>query len=292
MQDFKLPSFVAGFWRLDEWPQRGSELTAYVEKLLELGIDTVDHADIYGKYQCEKMFGAAVASSLRDKLTVISKCGIRPAWQENGLAGKTAHYDSSQQHIIDSVESSLARLNTDRIDLLLIHRPDYLMSVDEVAQAFEQLKQAGKVINFGVSNFTPSQFNLLQSRLDVKLQTNQIEMSPLQMAALEDGTLDLCQQQNISPMLWSPLGGGRLFSNDEQTVRVRDALESVADEVGLNSIDQVVYAWLLSLPCSPAIILGTGKLARIEAALSASEVILNREQWYRIWQASTGHSVP
>ena len=112
------------------------------------------------------------------------------------------------------------------------------------------------------------------------------------MAALEDGTLDLCQQQNISPMLWSPLGGGRLFSNDEQAERVRAALESVADEVGLNSIDQVVYAWLLSLPCSPAIILGTGKLARIEAALDASEVVLNREQWYRIWQASTGHSVP
>lgn len=291
MLDFKLSPFVAGFWRLNEWSQRGPELTKFIESLLELGIDTVDHADIYGKYQCEQLFGDAVASSLRDQLTVISKCGIRPAWQENGLAGKTAHYDSSKHHIINSVEQSLSRLNTDRLDLLLIHRPDYLMQASEVAEAFYQLKQQGKVLNFGVSNFSVSQFNLLQSQCDMPLVTNQIEMSPLSMQVLDDGTLDLCQQQGISPMLWSPLAGGRLFSEDEQAIRLRDALQSVANELALDSLDKVVYAWLLTLPCRPAIILGTGKLARVKAALDVKNIRLSHEQWYRIWSASKGHGV-
>ena len=291
MSTFQLPSFTAGFWRLDEWPQRNSELTHYIESLLEVGIDTVDHADIYGKYQCESIFAQAVSNALRDKLKIVTKCGIKPAWQENGFAGKTAHYNSSKENIMRSVEASLQRLNTDRVDLLLLHRPDYLMQADEVAEAFNLLKQQGKVLHFGVSNFTVSQFNLLQSRLDEKLVTNQIEMSPMSMQALDDGTLDLCQQQGISPMLWSPLAGGRLFSEDEQAIRLRDALQSVANELALDSLDKVVYAWLLTLPCRPAIILGTGKLARVKAALDVKNIRLSHEQWYRIWSASKGHGV-
>lgn len=291
MSTFQLPSFIAGFWRLDEWPQRNSELTHYIESLLEVGIDTVDHADIYGKYQCESIFAQAVSNALRDKLKIVTKCGIKPAWQENGFAGKTAHYNSSKENIMRSVEASLQRLNTDRVDLLLLHRPDYLMQADEVAEAFNLLKQQGKVLHFGVSNFTVSQFNLLQSRLDEKLVTNQIEMSPMSMQALDDGTLDLCQQQGISPMLWSPLAGGRLFSEDEQAIRLRDALQSVANELALDSLDKVVYAWLLTLPCRPAIILGTGKLARVKAALDVKNIRLSHEQWYRIWSASKGHGV-
>jgi len=292
MQEFNLPSFVAGFWRLDEWQQRGSSLTQFIEQLLALGIDTVDHADIYGQYQCEKLFGEALTPHLRDQLKVITKCGIKPAWPENGFAGKTAHYDSSKANIIASAEQSLRNFKTDRLDVLLIHRPDYLMHADEVADAFCELKAQGKVLNFGVSNFTVSQFELLQSRLDFKLVTNQIEMSPLQMGALEDGTLNLCQQHQISPMLWSPLAGGGLFAETEQAQRVRTALHSVAEEAGLDSVDQAAYAWLLTLRCQPSVILGTGKLARIQSAVAASKVRLSREQWYRVWQASTGHSVP
>lgn len=292
MQEFKLPSFVAGFWRLDEWQQRGQALTQFIEQLLELGINTVDHADIYGRYQCEKLFGDALTPSLREQLTIISKCGIKPAWPENGFAGRTAHYDSSKANIIESTEQSLRNFKTDRLDLLLIHRPDYLMNVDEVAEAFSELKKQGKVLHFGVSNFSATQFELLQSRLDFKLVTNQIEMSPLKMGALEDGSLDLCQRHGISPMFWSPLAGGQVFSQGEQSERVRAALLSVAAEIGLESIDQAVYAWLLTLPCKPSVILGTGKLSRIQSAIEAKNVSLSREQWYRIWQASTGHGVP
>lgn len=155
----------------------------------------------------EKLFGEALTPGLREQLQIITKCSIKPAWQENGFTGKTALYDSSKANIIATTEQSLPNFKTDRLDLLLIHRPDYLMNVDEVAKVFSGLKKEGKVLHFGVT-----QFELLQSRFDFKLVTNQIEMSPLKMGALEDGTFNLFQQHQISSMLWSPLAGGGLFA--------------------------------------------------------------------------------
>lgn len=286
---------VLGFWRLLAWNLSPQACAQFVEQAIELGIVDTDHADIYGQYECEAKFGEAlkVAPHLRDQIRIITKCGIRPALAKKGLAGKANHYDSSKAHIIASAQQSLRHFGTDRLDTLLIHRPDYLMDVDEMAEAFTTLKQNGDVLRFGVSNFTPSQFTLLQSRLDFALVTNQIECSPYQMQALDDGTLDQCQQLRVHPMLWSPLAGGKLFNaEDEKAFRLQTTLQQVADEIGAASIDQVAYAWLAKLPSKPSIVLGTGNIERVRSAVEAMALSLSKEQWYRIWQASTGHSVP
>jgi len=286
---------VLGFWRLLDWKATPEQSLAFLEQAIAAGITHTDHADIYGEYGCEREFGKALAlkPSIRDEIKIITKCGIKPAFPSLNLAEQTNHYDSSAQHIIASAQQSLKNFNTDRLDVLLIHRPDYLMHADEVAEAFNTLKQNGDVLEFGVSNFTPSQLSLLQSRLDFELVTNQVELSPYEMKALDDGTLDQCQLLDINPMCWSPLAGGRLFAqDDEKATRLRHVLEQVGSEVGTSSIDQVVYAWLLMHPSSPSVVLGTGNIKRVESAVAAKQLKLNREQWYRIWQGSTGHSVP
>ncbi|WMN58892.1 aldo/keto reductase [Pseudoalteromonas xiamenensis] len=286
---------VLGFWRLLDWQFSTQQCIEFVEQGIEQGIIDTDHADIYGQYECEAKFGEALkaAPKLRDQIRIITKCGIRPAFASKGLAGKANHYDSSKAHIIASAQQSLRHFGTDRLDVLLIHRPDYLMNADEMADAFSTLKQNGDVLHFGVSNFTPSQIALLQSRLNFPLVTNQIECSPYEMKALDDGTLDQCQQLGMHPMLWSPLAGGRLFSHDDEKARrLRDVMAQVGEELGAKSLDQVAYAWLMALPSAPSIVLGTGNIERVKSAVAAKAIELNREQWYRIWQASTGHSVP
>ncbi|KAF7772391.1 hypothetical protein PCIT_a2454 [Pseudoalteromonas citrea] len=287
--------FVMGFWRLLDWQLSEQQCVSFIKQCIELGVTQTDHADIYGQYECESAFGAALklAPSIRDEIKIITKCGIRPALAKKGLSGKANHYDSSKAHILASVQQSLKHFNTDRIDVLLIHRPDYLMRADEVAEAFQQLKQQGDVLHFGVSNFSCSQLSLLQSRCDFPLVSNQVECSPYEMKVLEDGTLDQCQELGITPMFWSPLAGGKLFSSkDEKAVRLQAALQQVGEEIGATSLDQVVYCWLATLPSKPSIVLGTGNIDRVNAAIKSKLLTMNPEQWYRIWQASTGHSVP
>jgi len=290
-----IDELVLGFWRLLDWKVTPEQSLTFLEQAIAAGVTHTDHADIYGEYGCEREFGKVLAlkPSIRDEIKIITKCGIKPAFPSLGLAGKANHYDSSAQHIIASAQQSLKHFNTDRLDVLLIHRPDYLMHADEVAEAFNTLKQNGDVLEFGVSNFAPSQLSLLQSRLDFELVTNQVEFSPYEMKALDDGTLDQCQLLGIKPMCWSPLAGGRIFAeNDEKAIRLRHVLEQVGNEAGASSIDQVVYAWLLMHPSAPSVVLGTGNIKRIESAVAARQLKLSREQWYRIWQGSTGHSVP
>lgn len=292
MANFSLSPFAAGFWRLADWQYNQETLVRFINELLEIGVTTMDHADIYGKYQAEKLFGKVLTSSLREQMTLVTKCGVKPAWQENGFAGKTPHYDASKANILTAVDNALTNFKTDRIDCLLIHRPDFLLDADEVAEAFAQLKKAGKVLHFGVSNFSTSQFNLLQSRLDQPLVTNQVECSVLSLEALTNGTLDQCQQHKINPMLWSPLAGGRVFSEQSHKAnQVRVVLQQVADELAVDCIEAVAYAWLLRLPAQPCVVLGSSKIARYRDAMSALEISLSREQWYRIWQASNGRSV-
>lgn len=205
--------FVMGYWRLMDWNMSPVQLADFIEEHLDLGITTVDHADIYGGYQCEAAFGEALkrAPALRERMEIVTKCGIATTAKPEHALG---HYITNSAHIVKSAEQSLINLATDRIDLLLIHRPDPLMDADEVAEAFLTLHQSGKVRHFGVSNFTPAQFALLQSRLPFTLATNQVEISPVHQPLLLDGTLDQLQQLRIRPMAWSCLGGGRLF-NDE-----------------------------------------------------------------------------
>ncbi|WP_312947370.1 aldo/keto reductase family oxidoreductase [Superficieibacter sp.] len=282
--------FVMGYWRLMDWNMSARQLVSFIEEHLDLGITTVDHADIYGGYQCEAAFGEALklAPHLRQRMEIVTKCGIATtARAENALG----HYITDRDHIVRSAEQSLTHLATDCLDLLLIHRPDPLMDADEVAEAFLALHHSGKVRHFGVSNFTPRQFSLLQSRLPFTLATNQVEISPVHQPLLLDGTLDQLQQLRIRPMAWSCLGGGRLF-NDVSFQPLRDELAQVAQELNAESIEQVVYAWILRLPAQPLPIIGSGKIERVRSAIAAQHLQLTRQQWFRIRKAALGYDVP
>jgi predicted oxidoreductase len=283
-----------GLWRLASWNLADGELLALVQASLDLGITTFDHADIYGDYTCESLFGRALAlqPALRARMQIVTKCGIA-LLSENRPEHTFHHYDTSRAHIVASVENSLRMLRTDYLDLLLIHRPDPLMDAEEIAAAFAALKESGKVLYFGVSNFMPWDFDLLASCLDFPLVTNQVEISVLHMDTLHDGTLDQCQRLGIAPMAWSPLGGGRLFdAEDEQAIRVRQALSAVGQELGGASPEQVALAWLLRHPARIVPVLGTGKVERIRSAAAAETLHLSRPQWFRVWTASMGEEVP
>jgi predicted oxidoreductase len=215
-----------GFWRLADARLYVEDRLRLIHTALEAGITTLDHADIYGGYTCEELFGEALAREphLRDRMELVSKCGICLV-NERRPANRVKRYDTSRAHIVASVENSLRALRTDRLDLLLIHRPDPFMDADSTAAGLTEVVQAGKVRHVGVSNFSPSQFDLLQNRLSLPLATNQIEVSPLHLAPFLDGTLDHLQRHRISAMAWSPFAGGRLFTGaDEAAVRVRAVL--------------------------------------------------------------------
>jgi predicted oxidoreductase len=203
------------------------------------------------------------------------------------------HYDTSRERIIAAAEQALRHFHTDYLDLLLIHRPDPLLNADEVAAALTELRQAGKIRYAGVSNFMPFHWTLLQSRLDFPLITNQIEFSLTHLDAQYDGTLDQAQELRHPPMIWSPLGGGGLFTaQDDRAQRVRAVLAQIGAEVGGAGLDQVALAWVLAHPAQTLPVLGTGKLERIRAAAAAETIRLSRQQWFRLWEASTGHEVP
>jgi predicted oxidoreductase len=285
---------VGGFWRLDAWGLTVQERLGLIEAYLDLGVTTFDHADIYGGYTCEELFGEVLAlqPALRDRMQFVTKCGIKLV-SDRFPHHKIGHYDTGKDHILASADRSLRALGTDRIDLLLIHRPDPLLDADEVAEAFTALRRAGKVLHFGVSNFTPFQLDLLAARLPFPLVSNQVECSVMAFDVMHDGTLDQCQRLRIAPMAWSPFGGGRLFTDDDdQARRVRDCLKAIGEEVCGASPDQVALAWLLRHPSRMLPVLGTGKLSRIKSALGAESVALSRQQWFQIWRASKGHDVP
>ncbi|MFS2223095.1 aldo/keto reductase [Pantoea sp. B65] len=281
---------VMGYWRLMEWGMSPQQRVTFIEQHLESGITTTDHADIYGGYQCEAAFGEALRlqPSLRQRLELVTKCGIATTANPGHAIG---HYITESRHILHSAENSLRYFHTDYLDLLLIHRPDPLMDADEIAEAFLALHQSGKVKHFGVSNFTPAQFSLLQSRLPFTLATNQLEISPLHQPAILDGSLDQCQQLRIRPMAWSCLGGGQLFTA-AQYQPLRDELTAVMAETGADNIEQVVWAWVMRLPSQPLPIIGSGKIARVRSALRATQIVLTRQQWFRIRKAALGYDVP
>jgi predicted oxidoreductase len=284
-----LSRIAQGFGSAIRWGKSPAQVLEYVSECVDLGLTTLDIAAIYGGGQAEPLLGDALAldPSLREVVQLVTKCAI-------GTWGASLyHYDASKAHILWSAEESLANLRTDRLDVLLIHRPDPLMDADEVAEAFTELRQSGKVLHFGVSNFTPSQFELLASRLSFPLVTNEVQFSVMHLDAWADGTLDLCQRLRISPLAWSPLGGGRLFREDtEQTQRLRKEMKEIGEELGGASIDQVALAWILRHPSRVIPILGTGAIERVRSAVKAEQLELSREQYFRIWTASTGAGLP
>ncbi|WP_430898338.1 MULTISPECIES: aldo/keto reductase [unclassified Paraflavitalea] len=289
----QLSPVIAGAMKWGIWGSafNTQEYLSILEKCVELGVTTIDHADIYGHYTTEAEFGAALkrVPHLREKIQLITKCGIRMI-TPNRPSHEIKSYDASKKHIITSAEQSLKNLQTDYIDLLLIHRPDPLLHPDEVAEAFSQLRNSGKVLHFGVSNFTPSQFTMMHSRFP--LATNQIEASILHREPFIDGTLDICLEKNIIPTAWSPLGGGLLFSEnpDDETKRIKEAAISLQEKYQL-SLDELLIAWLCQHPSGIVPVLGTSKVERIQGALKASKVIMDREDWFKLWQASLGQEV-
>jgi predicted oxidoreductase len=282
---------VAGAWRMSDWNWSPQERLRWIEQCIEMGVTTFDHADIYGGYTVEQLFGEALALSpnLRDKLQLVTKCGIclvtsaRPAH-------RVKHYDTSFEHIVTSAENSLRMLRTDRIETLLIHRPDALMDADVVAAAFTHLQLQGKVQHFGVSNFTTAQFDVLQSRFP--LVTNQIELHPLHLAPLTDGTLDQCQQRRIQPMIWSPLAGGRLFTSPDADMKhVRSVLQTVGERHGVSAAT-MAFAWILRHPSRPLPVAGSRRIEAMREAVAALDVKMDAQDWTEIWAAGSGTEVP
>jgi len=279
-----------GVWGKDYRTQDAEKL---IQQAIDLGITTFDHADIYGHYTTESLFGPFMKAnpSLREKMQLVTKCGIKLI-TENRPTHKINSYDTSRQYIFDAVEQSLRNLGTDYLDLLLIHRPSPLMDPDEISEAIDMLKAAGKVLHFGVSNFTPSQMALMASRHTIV--TNQIEAHLLHLDPFLDGSLDYCLEHRFRPMAWSPLGGSRFFKQqaDPQVERIIKVAKEIGVRHGNKSLDQVLLAWLLRHPAGILPVLGTGRIERLQAAKEALSIELSREEWFELWSASTGVSVP
>ena len=293
-QDLELSRVVHGHWRLAEWNLSTQELLKLTEQVVELGVTSFDHADIYGDYSCEQLFGKALSlnKSLRKDIQIITKCGIK-LLSNKIPERKIKYYDYTCDHIINSVENSLKNFNADYIDLLLLHRPAPFIKPEEVDKAFNKLKKSGKVLHVGVSNFNPMQFEMLNSHLDKKLATNQIEISPYCLEHFDNGNIDFFLKEKIKPMAWSPLAGGEIMNpRTEKGLRISKTLKEVAEELNIKTIDQVVYAWLLNHPASIIPIVGSGKIERIKSAIKAIDIKMNLEQWYKIYNASTGRDLP
>lgn len=289
----QLSPVIAGTMNWGHWGAAFNTLqfTEIIEQCLELGVTTFDHADIYGHYTTEEDFGRALAgnSSLRSKMQLITKCGIKMV-TPNRPNHLIKSYDTSKEHILDSVDRSLENLHTDHIDLLLIHRPDPLMDPHDIAEAVDHLKTSGKILHFGVSNFLPRHMSLLRSAL--KIEANQYEISAFKTDALYDGTADYCLEHNIRSLSWSPIGGGVLTKDDrsESARRVIGVAELLAQDYG-TTYDKILLAWLATHPARIVPVLGTTKASRIKAALEAMSIKLTREQWHMVLRAHMGQDV-
>jgi predicted oxidoreductase len=281
MSVFNWPELVVGAMRLGVWGVK------FIEQCLELGLDCFDHADIYGSYTTEAEFGQVLKAQpdLSEKIRIITKCGIQFV-SDNRPQYPVKAYSSSKAHILKSVENSLRYLSRDYLDVLLIHRPDYLMVADEIVEAFRTLQDQGKVLHFGVSNFNPQQFNYLHS--EFSLITNQIEFSLLQNHALDDGTLLQAQKSGVRPMAWSPLGGAKLFEAGNPVLL---KLQQLAEKYSCEP-DALAYAWLRKHPSRPVPVLGSSKLDRIKIAMSSLQVDLERQDWYALLETARGEELP
>lgn len=267
-----------------------------IQAALDVGITTFDHADIYGDYSCETLFGAALRldGSIKNRIQIVTKCDIMlksDKYPERNFK----HYDTSPAHIKASVDASLARLGVDVLDVLLIHRPDPFMDAAATGACLDELVKAGKIRAAGVSNFKTWDWDLLQANMKTPLVTNQLEMSLLARDALTDGTLAQAQQHKAPPMAWSPLGGGALFIDSESdgsgaAWRVRPALMRIAENYGVRS-DAVAIAWLLAHPANILPVLGTTQIARIARLADAFKVDMTREMWFELLELANGHEV-
>ena len=260
-----------------------------IDQCLSVDLNIFDHADIYGHYTTEADFGMAIKgkSSLRQQMMLITKCGINML-TPNRPAHSIKSYDTSAAHIKQSVENSLQNFHTDYIDTLLIHRPDLLLNTEEIAATINELKGAGKIKSFGVSNFNTHQVATLQKH--VKIEHHQVEISVTHMNAFDDGILDQCQTLGIEAQSWSPMGNGIFTENTEKNKRILATAKGLSAkyETGVN---EILLAFLYIHPANIAPVIGTTQFERIISAKKAMEIQLTREDFYKLWQASAGHEV-
>jgi len=289
-RDVALSRLVYGMWRIaDDSDTSPAHVRAKIDACLEQGITTMDQADIYGGYGAEAVLGAALKEdpSLRDRIEIVSKCGIVAPMGRH--ADKTVkHYDTSRSYIEQAVETSLRDMGTDRLDLLLIHRPDPMMDPRETGAALDGLVASGKVRAVGVSNFRPWDVELLESAMETPLATNQIEISLKELSPFTNGDLAFHQRRNIPLMAWSPLGGGDLMTGQGP---VAERLDRIARAQGVDRA-AVAVAFLLAHPAGILPVLGTNNLERIAKISDALKVELDRETWFLLYEAGLGTEVP
>ena len=278
----KVSEAIYGFWR---WTDEGAPTTTQIETTinlcLDLGINTFDHADVYGNLTIEEHFGKIIQSKSfkREDIVLFSKCGIRKS-----ADGYLEYYDTSRDHIINSVNGSLKRLKTDYLDIFLLHHSDFLADPEETAGALAEVVKSGKVRHIGVANFSVFQHQLLASYLRIPIVTNHIELNLMNTSAIEDGRIDFIKQSFSKPLAWAPLAGGKILNGtDEKAVRLRAKLEDIGKKYNAN-IEQTAVAWLMKLGTLP--IIGSLSESRIRNAASASDVKLTREDWYEIYQVT------
>lgn len=287
-----LSSPVAGCMRWGKW---GANFTTYdyrqmIDQCLSIGVNSFDHADIYGDYTTEEEFGEALKEdkTLRPQMKLITKCGIQMV-TENRPEHSIKSYNTSKKHIIRSAEQSLKNFGTDYLDVLLIHRPDPLLHPEEVAEAIQTLQIQGKVRSFGVSNFLPHQVNMLKKW--VPIAYNQIEVSIICTAPFTNGILDNCMENDIVPMAWAPLGGGLLTDDLHPHFRSISHAAHLLSEKYAMGLNEMLIAWLNTHPAGILPVIGTTKAERLDQAKKAASIKLTREDWFFLMKAATGEDV-
>lgn len=291
MSKTTLSPIISGTMNWGVWDKNltTKEMENMIQICIENKITTFDHADIYGSYTTEADFGKAFHASKisREKLQLITKCGIQMI-AEKRPENKIKHYEYSKEYIIWSAEESLKKLKTDFIDVFLLHRPSPLMQADEIAEAVEKLKSEGKIIDFGLSNFTSSQTELIRSKTEVSF--NQVQFSATHYEAMTDGSLDYMQTHGIRPLSWNPLG--TVFREDtKKTRRLKKLLADLVQKYSFGS-DTLLLAWILKHPAGVIPIAGTVNIARIQSLMKAAELEMDKEDWFAIWTESMGDDVP
>jgi predicted oxidoreductase len=289
-KDLSFSRIVYGMWRLAEADDTSAaHVQEKIEACLAQGITTMDQADIYGGYEAEEVLGNALkaAPALKDKIEIVTKCDIvAPAGRYADASCK--FYDTSAAHITASVDHSLRLMNIDKIDTLLVHRPDPFMDHHETGAALDALVASGKVATVGVSNFKLHDWTLLQSAMKTQLVTNQIELSLTANEGFTNGDVAYLQERGVPIMAWSPLGGGALLTSDSGT---RDLMTEIGASFGVDA-SAVAVAWLLAHPSNIMPVMGTNNLTRIKALSDALKVEMTRELWFQLYTAALGNEVP
>jgi predicted oxidoreductase len=282
---------VAGAIRWGSWGQKMSstKMAEMINSCVEFGVTTFDHADIYGNYTTEREFGDALilSGTARETVQIITKCGIiKPCAEKPSFS--ISHYNTSKRHILESVDQSLENLNTDYIDLFLIHRPSPLLNYEEIAEAFHILEESGKVKHFGTSDFSHTQISAL--RKFYPIVSNQMEVSLTHLSPMYDGTIDACVEHGMLPMSWSPIGGGAIFSQTKNGKRMEAKLSAVAEKYGW-TVTEMTLLFLLHHPAKIAPIISAPKAIKVKEVVDLLDIVITNEQWFEILRAVTGEDV-